>query len=66
MRVIDINDKEREVESIKKYMFGFADKDGVPREEPYVEVVIVGRSGRRWKEWWPYAVYKEKNPSSVV
>jgi len=65
LRIIDINGKEREVESVKKLMYGHPDKDGVPREDPYVEVMIIGRT-RRWKEWWPYSEFKKYNPDSLV
>jgi len=62
MEIIDINNKKREIESIKEIAHEVIDKDGNPVNEQYIEVMIVGKSGRKWKEWYPSVIFKELNP----
>jgi len=68
MKVIDINGKEREVQSIKRITFPIRNAitgDTFSNRE-YIEVVIVGKTGRRWTEWYPYEQFVVLNPDVVI
>jgi len=68
MKVIDINGKEREVQSIKRITFPIRNAitgDTFSNRE-YVEVVIVGKSGRVWKEFYPLEDFERLNPNVVI
>ena len=62
MRVIDLNGKERKIESIKVILHDVTDAigEGVVSEE-YVEVEVVGKQST-WTEWWSLAEFKDNNP----
>lgn len=64
MKIIDINGREREVISIKVVTEQIPDaiNGGIAATKKFVEVVIKGRTGRTWKEWYPLEEFKEKNP----
>jgi len=62
MKITDINGKEREVEYCKEIAHEVVDKDGNPVNEQYIEVVIIGHSGRRWKEWYSLKEFLKFNP----
>ena len=66
MRVIDINGKERVIESIYKI---FHDIPSAISDEiikvPYIEVIVKGGQST-WTEWWPFEDFKEKNPGMLV
>lgn len=68
MKIIDINGKEREVLSIKRVAYEIRSAlNGEPiGNREYVEVVIQGKTGRTWKEWYPIEDFKEKNPNIVI
>lgn len=34
--------------------------------ETYVEVIIVGKTGREWKEWYPLEEFEKLNPGILV
>jgi len=60
MKIIDINEKEREAESIKVINHETTDKDGNIVNEEFAEVVIKGKN-RTWTEWYPLKIFKELN-----
>jgi hypothetical protein len=81
MIIIDINDKSRNVESIKiiehtrinncshftnENVDGKLETTEVVEEveviEKYVETEIIGKSGRKWTEWYPLEEFEKKNP----
>jgi len=68
MKIIDINNKKREVQSIKKIAVPIpnAVTGDVFTTKEYVEVVIVGKSGRVWREWYPYERFVVLNPNMVI
>lgn len=39
---------------------------GIATTKEYVEVVILGKTGRTWKEWYPLEKFKEMNPNVKV
>jgi len=68
MKVIDVNGKIREVQSIKRITQQIPDavNGGIATTKEYIEVVIVGKSGRRWVEWYPYEQFVVMNPEVVI
>jgi hypothetical protein len=60
--VIDINGKARKVEYAKRVLHRVPDGRGVMHDSYYVEVVLIGRHDRRWKEWWPFDDFMKANP----
>jgi hypothetical protein len=67
IKIIDINSNEREVKNITKVEHArYSSLDGEDYEEvdnvPYVEVTIIGKSGREWVEWYPLEEFKKRNP----
>lgn len=61
-KVMDLNDKERNVRTIKKIEHMVPDLVGGGEvTEPYVEVMIVGKN-REWVEWWPLKEFEKSNP----
>jgi len=67
MRIIDVNGKKRDVESIKKMVHQVPDKDGNMIDEEYAEAVINGRYRKgTWKEWYPLEKFKEMNPKVKI
>jgi len=68
MKVIDVNGKERDVASIKRMSQQIPDvvNGGIAAAKEYVEVEIIGRTGRRWKEWYPLEDFRKQNPDVVV
>jgi len=68
MKIIDINGKEREVLSVKRMTQQITDavNGGVATTKEYVEVVIKGKTGRVWKEWYPIEDFKRYNPKVEV
>jgi len=68
MKIIDINGKERNVQSIKRITQQIPDavKGGIATTREYIEVVIVGKGGRVWKEWYPFEQFVVLNPDMVI
>jgi len=68
MKIIDINGRKREVQSIKRMTQQIPDavNGGVATTKEYVEVVIKGKTGRVWKEWYPYERFVVLNPDVVI
>jgi hypothetical protein len=68
MKIIDINGKEREVLSVKIITQQIQDavNGGIATTKEYVEVVIKGKTGRVWKEWYPVEDFKRLNPTVKV
>ena len=68
MKIVDINNKKREVQSIKRMTQQIPDavNGGVATTKEYVEVVIEGKTGRVWKEWYPYERFVVLNPDVVI
>jgi len=67
IKIIDVNGKERNILSYKRILH--ASQNGITGEaidEEYVEVMIKGKSGREWKEWYPLSDFVEKNPGLDV
>ncbi|MHA1949611.1 MAG: hypothetical protein ACW99G_08005 [Candidatus Thorarchaeota archaeon] len=66
MKLINLNGKEKEVESARIVLHDVTDAigDGVVSEE-YVEVVIVGKQSS-WTEWWALAEFQDNNPDVVL
>lgn len=67
IKIIDINGNKREVKSITKVEHArYSSLDGEDYDEvdsvPYVEVIIIGKSGREWVEWYSLEEFKKKNP----
>ena len=68
MKIIDINGKLRTILSIKKVVSPIRNAitgDTFSNRE-YVEVVIVGKSGRVWKEFYPLEDFERLNPNVVI
>ena len=68
MRVVDVNGKERNAISVKKITTQIPDSvnGGIAATKEYVEVVIQGKTGRVWKEWYPIEDFRRKNPTVVI
>jgi len=68
MKIIDINGKEREALSIKRMTQQIPDavNGGIATTKEYVEVVIIGQTGRTWTEWYPFEDFVVKNPDLVI
>ena len=71
IKIIDINGNEREVKNITKVEHArYSSLDGEDYKEvdnvPYVEVIIVGKSGREWIEWYSLEDFKKKNPEVEI
>jgi len=66
--IIDVNGKTRTVLSIKKIAVPIpnAVTGDVFTTKEYVEVIIIGKSGRRWVEWYPYERFVVLNPKMVI
>jgi hypothetical protein len=66
IKIIDINGNEREVKNITKVEHArYSSLDGEDYKEvdnvPYVEVIIIGKSGREWVEWYSLEEFKKRN-----
>ena len=68
MKIIDINNKEREALSIKRVTHQIPDaiKGGIATTKEYVEAVIIGKTGRTWTEWYPFEKFAIMNPDLVI
>ena len=68
MKVIDINGEEREVLSIKRMVQQIPDavNGGIATTKEYIEVVIIGKTGRTWTEWYPFEQFVVLNPDLVI
>lgn len=68
MKIIDINNKEREALSIKRVTHQIPDavKGGIATTKEYVEVIIIGKTGRKWTEWYPFEKFAVMNPKLVM
>jgi hypothetical protein len=64
MKIIDINGKTREAISVKVISWQIPDSvhGGIATTRKYAEVVIQGRTGRVWKEWYPLEDFIKNNP----
>ena len=66
MKIINTNDKEHDVLSIKKIVHQISDKvNNTTLDVEYVEVVINGKT-RTWTEWIPLEDFKLKNPKIEI
>lgn len=68
MKIIDINNKEREALSVKRITHQIPDavKGGIATTKEYAEVVIIGKTGRKWIEWYTLEEFVAINPNVVV
>lgn len=72
MKIIDVNNKEREINSIKVIdheipVMGPNTKEGEMMTKKYVEVEIRGEfRDKTWKEWYPLKKFKKMNPKIKV
>ena len=68
MDIIDINGKKRKVQSIKRMTQQIPDavKGGIAATRIYIEVVIQGKTGRVWKEFYPLEDFERLNPNVVI
>jgi len=39
---------------------------GIATTKEYIEVIIIGRTGRTWKEWYPFEQFVVMNPNLVI
>jgi hypothetical protein len=66
MKLIDLNGKEKEVESYKLFLHDVQDAvSGGSITEQYVEVEVVGKQST-WTEWWSLAEFKDNNPDVIL
>ena len=66
MRLIDLNGKERNVESAKIILHDATDSiNGGGISEEFVEVEIVGKQST-WTEWWSLAEFQDNNPDVIL
>lgn len=66
MKLINLNGKEKEVESYKVILHDAVDaQSGEGISEEFVEVVIVGKQST-WTEWWSLAEFKDNNPEVEI
>ena len=66
MKIIDLNGKERNIDSIKKIKHEVYDAiNDEYIEVDYVEVEIIGKYRDNWKEWYPLDEFKDMNPERV-
>ena len=67
-KIIDINGKERNVSSIKRITQQIPDavNGGIATTKEYIEAVIIGQTGRTWKEWYPFEKFVVMNPNLVI
>ena len=68
MEIIDVNGTKRNADSIKKVVCKVHDAvNGVElTDKTYIEVRIVGRTGRVWTEWYPFEKFVVLNPNLVI
>ena len=68
LKIIDVNGKEREAISIKRTTHQILDavNGGIATTKEYVEVVIQGKTGRTWVEWYPFEHFAVMNPNLVI
>ena len=57
MKIIDINEREREVENVK-----LVDRDA----QAWVQVLIARNNGTSYLEWYPVDDFKAKNPDVII
>lgn len=64
MEIIDINGRRRNIISYRVVTEQVPDaiNGGVAATKQFVEVVIQGKTGRTWKEWYPLEDFKRLNP----
>lgn len=67
MIIVDLNGKKREVLSAELVSHKSQDvvNGGVAEVKHFVKVVIVGRSGRIWEEWYPLDEFQKMNPGGL-
>lgn len=66
MKIIDTNNKERNVKYIKKFID--SERDSISGEmisKDYVEVEIIGNS-MNWKQWYPFDDFIKFNPGIKI
>lgn len=68
MEVIDVNGTKRNAISVTKVVFGIPNalNGEIIRTEEYAEVMIVGKTGRKWLEWYPLEAFIIANPEIKV
>jgi hypothetical protein len=66
MKLIDLNGKERNVESARVILHDVSDAvNGGSVSEEFVEVVIEGKQST-WTEWWSLAEFQDNNPDVIL
>ena len=68
MEIVDINGKKRNISSAKRMTQQIPDavNGGMATTKEYIEVVIVGKTKRIWKEWYPLERFVVLNPKVVI
>jgi len=56
-KIIDINGKKKTIVYARKIF---------EESEEFVEVLVKGKSGRKWIEWYPLSDFEDKNPSFIL
>ena len=66
INIIDINGAERVALSLKRIYHPVQLEDGNVMDVAYVEAVILGKTGREWKEWYPLREFEDANPDVEI
>ena len=68
MEIIDVNGTKRNAISVKRVVYGVpnAITGEIIRTEEYAEVMILGKTGRKWLEWYPFEQFICANPEIMV
>ncbi len=61
MKIIDTDNKIRNISNIKKAVYVIKDKDNNEIKEDFIEVMIKGK-GRSWIQFYPLDEFKKFNP----
>lgn len=64
--IIDGNGAERVALSLKRIYHPIRLEDGNIMDVAYVEAVILGKTGREWKEWYPLREFEDANPGVTI
>lgn len=68
LEIVDVNGKKRDALSVKRITHQVSDavNGGIATTKEYVEVEIIGKTGRRWTEWYPLEQFLTMNPKVKV
>ena len=67
IEIIDTNGKKRNALSLKKIIHQVVNQiSGSVENVDYIEAVIVGKTGREWKEWYQPDKFFDVNPNVEV